>query len=73
MSKLELFYPLDTILVTQGFGENLHPLYASLGMLGHNGIDFCAMNGTPIRAAHDGIVTFAGEDGSAGLGSVLRT
>lgn len=72
-SKLELFYPIYPMVITQGFGENAVPFYKKMGMLGHNGIDFWALTNTPIRAAHDGVVTFAGEDGSAGLGIVIRT
>lgn len=72
--KLELFYPLkNPFFVSQKFGENLVPLYRNLGMLGHNGWDIVGQYGQIIRAAHDGIVTFTGEDGSAGLGVVIRT
>lgn len=74
MKKLELFYPVkNPFTVTQKFGENLNPLYKQLGLLGHNGWDIWGNYGQIIRAAHDGIVTFTGEDGSGGLGVVLRT
>lgn len=74
MAKLELFYPIkNPFFVTQKFGDNLVPLYKQLGMLGHNGWDAIGEIGQPIYAAHDGIVTFAGEDGSGGLGIVVRT
>ena len=36
-------------------------------------MDFQANDGDVILAAHDGIVTFTGEDGSGGLGVVIRT
>jgi murein DD-endopeptidase MepM/ murein hydrolase activator NlpD len=42
--------------ITQFFGENLSPLYASWGLKGHNGLDFVCPNRTPILSAHDGIV-----------------
>lgn len=71
--KLELFKPIKPFLISQAFGKNSLPLYFSLGMLGHNGLDLVAGHGQEVRAAHDGIVTFAGEDGSAGWGVVLRT
>ena len=71
--KLELWYPVKDLLVTQGFCENRVPYYKQMGLLGHNGIDMLARTGQPVRAAHDGEVTFAGEDGQAGLGVVLRT
>jgi murein DD-endopeptidase MepM/ murein hydrolase activator NlpD len=48
-------------------------MYAKLGLLGHNGWDFIAPRGYNIRSAHEGIVTFTGEDGSGGLGVVVRT
>lgn len=72
MSKFELWYPIKTQLI-QGFGENLLPVYKQLGLLGHNGIDFSAYDGQPVRASHDGVVTFTGYDGSGGLGIVIRT
>lgn len=74
MKPLELFYPVPKPLrVNQLFGENATPIYAQFGMKGHNGIDFGVIEGTFIRAAHDGTVTFAGEDGASGYTIVLRT
>lgn len=49
------------------------PTYKNMGLLAHNGWDFVAPRGVNIRAAHDGVVTFTGEDGSGGLGVVVRT
>ena len=74
--KLELFYPTDDYLVFQRFGEchpNVCEWYHNLGLAGHNGEDIRAYTGQIVRAAHDGVVTFAGEDGSGGYGVVLRT
>lgn len=73
MKKLELYYPCKPLGVNQPFGTNFNDFYKKLGMKGHNGIDFLAPDSTIIRACHDGVVTFTGEDGSAGLGVVLRT
>ena len=70
--KLKLFYPLKPWRVNQPFG-NVSPMYTNLGLKGHNGLDLYAVDSQPIRAAHDGIVTFCGEDGSGGLGVVIRT
>jgi murein DD-endopeptidase MepM/ murein hydrolase activator NlpD len=72
MSKFELWYPIKA-QTTQHFGENLSPYYAQIGLNGHNGIDYSAYDGQPVRAAHDGVVTFSGYDGSGGLGIVIRT
>ena len=71
--KFKLYPPLKEMFVTQVFGENSIGYYKEIGMLGHNGIDYRAIDGTPVYAAHDGRVTFAGYDGSGGLGVIIRT
>lgn len=58
-------------IVSQKFNDqttNLELLefYHSLGLIGHNGIDFYKGRGEPIYAAHDGIVTYAQDCGSTG-------
>jgi murein DD-endopeptidase MepM/ murein hydrolase activator NlpD len=73
MSKLELFYPVRPYRINQRFGENATPIYQQFGMKGHNGMDLWAPDGWPVRAAHDGVVTFAGEDGASGYSIVIRT
>ena len=44
-------------VISQFFGENGTPFYKSIGLAGHNGIDFACVNGTKIFAAHDGEVS----------------
>lgn len=44
-----------------------------MGLDGHNGWDLWAPDGWPVRAAHDGTVTYAGEDGAGGMTVVIRT
>lgn len=74
MKKFELWYPIQNFKITQRFGENQSPLYAEIGLKGHNGIDCVAAHGTPVRAAHDGVVVNAGiPDNREGYGVVLRT
>lgn len=76
MEKLVLYRPVRPSSVNQSFGECLPSLcskYKELGLEGHNGIDYWAPDGHEVRAAHDGLVTFSGEDGSGGLGVVIRT
>lgn len=70
--KFELWYPCKPLGFNQKFG-NPSPMYSKIGLKGHNGIDFFAPDGTPVRTAHDGMVTYAGEDGSGGLTIVIRT
>jgi len=49
---------------TSGFGMRLHPLLGYSRM--HQGTDYGAVYGTPIHAATDGIVTYAGWHGGHG-------
>ena len=76
--KLLLKNPLGRVTVTQGFGNGdtsstMLTTYTGMGLQGHNGVDMVAFDGIPVYAAHDGRVTFAGYDGSGGLGVVIRT
>lgn len=71
--KLELFYPIKPYKLSQSFGENRNTLYKELGMFGHNGHDIPCPTGTPIYAAHEGEITYAGVDSSGGYGVVIRT
>jgi murein DD-endopeptidase MepM/ murein hydrolase activator NlpD len=72
-NKFEWHRPIKPTKVNQPFGANANPFYKEMGMLGHNGIDYSAYHGQIVRAAHEGVVTFAGEDGSGGTGVVIRT
>lgn len=70
--KLELWWPVKPLGINQGWGVK-DPKYTALGLKGHNGLDFFALDSTPVRATHDGEVTFTGEDSSGGLIVVVRT
>jgi murein DD-endopeptidase MepM/ murein hydrolase activator NlpD len=62
-------HPADGPIISQ-FGSRLHPL---LGVpRQHNGIDYGASVGTPVRAAEAGIVEFAGPGGYLGNVVVIR-
>ena len=82
MKRLELFKPLYPFQITQGFGQNLVPIYKEWGLLGHSGIDvvcgylngkYYETRGAEIRAAHDGEVTYSGMDSNEGYGVVIKT
>jgi len=62
-------YPLDYVRITSAFSwRRYHPV---LGVYrGHLGTDFGAPTGTPIKAAGDGVVAFAGRRG--GYGNVVE-
>ena len=55
---LRLLHPALGARISQRFGENPH-MYAAFGLAGHEGVDFAVAVGTPISAAHDGVVRSA--------------
>jgi murein DD-endopeptidase MepM/ murein hydrolase activator NlpD len=74
MARFELFYPVKPFVITQQFGVN-GEYYRSHGIevQGHPGHDLRAGHGQPVRAAHDGVVVYAGMDVNEGIGVVIRT
>jgi len=56
--------PIDGARLSSGFGKRRHPVLGYTKM--HRGVDFAAPPGTPIYAAGDGVVTFAGRKGGYG-------
>jgi murein DD-endopeptidase MepM/ murein hydrolase activator NlpD len=45
-------------------------MYTNMGMKGHSGVDFYAVNGTPLYATHDGLASYQ-VDGGGGHGVVV--
>ncbi|HEY6061457.1 MAG TPA: M23 family metallopeptidase [Gemmatimonadales bacterium] len=56
--------PLQFRRVSSRFGGRVHPILHTYRQ--HQGVDFSADYGTPVRATADGIVTRAGRDGGYG-------
>jgi len=60
--------PIDGARLSSGFGMRKHPILGYSKM--HRGTDFAAPSGTPIYAAGNGVVEFAGRHG--GYGKYVR-
>ena len=57
--------PIKGARMSSGFGDRLHPILGYTKF--HNGTDFAAPKGTPIFAAGDGVVEYAGRKGINGI------
>ena len=56
--------PIDGARLSSGFGKRKHPILGYTKM--HKGLDFAAPRGTPIYAAGNGTVEYAGKKGAYG-------
>lgn len=61
--------PIPYARLTSGFGSRRHPVLGSMRM--HKGVDYAARTGTPIMAAGDARVQFAGWKGGYGRTVIL--
>ncbi|MEX2311931.1 MAG: peptidoglycan DD-metalloendopeptidase family protein [Rhodospirillales bacterium] len=62
--------PIDGARLSSTFGKRKHPILGYTRM--HKGVDFAAPTGTPIYAAGNGTVAFAGRKGGYGNYVLLR-
>lgn len=66
--KTLMVTPIDGARISSRYGMRRHPIQGYNRM--HRGLDFAAPSGTPIMAAGDGIVEYAGRNG--GYGNYIR-
>ncbi len=66
--KTLMVTPIDGARISSRYGMRRHPVQGYNKM--HRGLDFAAPTGTPIMAAGDGIVEYAGRNG--GYGNYIR-
>ena len=67
LKKAFLKSPLEFSRISSGFSMRIHPISGQWKR--HQGVDFAAAVGTPIRAAGDGVVEFVGTQ--SGYGNVV--
>jgi murein DD-endopeptidase MepM/ murein hydrolase activator NlpD len=60
--------PLEFSRISSGFAMRMHPILNQWKQ--HNGVDYAAVTGTPVRAVGDGVVEFAGRQN--GYGNVVE-
>ena len=70
LKKAFLKSPLEFSRISSGFAMRLHPIQGKWKQ--HEGVDFAAPIGTPIRAAGDGVIDFVGVQGGYGNMVVVK-
>jgi murein DD-endopeptidase MepM/ murein hydrolase activator NlpD len=68
--KAFLRNPLDFTRISSTFGKRYHPILNR--MRAHNGVDYVAPSGTPIKAAGDGEVAHVGRKGGYGNTVIIQ-
>jgi murein DD-endopeptidase MepM/ murein hydrolase activator NlpD len=68
LKKAFLKSPLEFSRISSGFSMRVHPISGQWKR--HQGVDFAAPTGTPIRASGDGVIDFIGTQG--GYGNVVE-
>lgn len=70
MRKDFLRTPVDFTRISSRFGKRYHPVLNR--MRSHNGVDYAAQRGTPIRATGDGKIIFKGRKGGYGRTIIIQ-
>lgn len=64
LNQAYLRYPLEFTRISSNFGRRMHPIHKS--WRSHNGTDFAAPTGTPVKASSDGRIQFVGTQNGYG-------
>ena len=70
MRKAFLRTPVAFSRISSRFGKRKHPVLSTVR--NHNGVDYAARTGTPIKATGDGRTEFAGRKGGYGKAVIVR-
>lgn len=70
LKKAFLKSPVEFSRISSGFSMRVHPISGQ--WKAHKGIDFPAPTGTPIRAAGDGVIDFAGTQNGYGNFMIIK-
>lgn len=70
LNQAFLRYPLEFSRISSNFGRRLHPIHRN--WRSHNGTDFAARTGTPIKASSDGRVKFVGDQRGYGKTVIIE-
>jgi murein DD-endopeptidase MepM/ murein hydrolase activator NlpD len=70
LKKAFLKSPLEFSRISSGFSMRLHPISGMWKQ--HQGVDFAAAVGTPVRASGDGVIDFAGVQNGYGNVVVIK-
>lgn len=70
LSQAFLRYPLEFSRISSNFGRRLHPIHNR--WKAHNGTDFAAPTGTPVKAASNGVIQSVGSQNGYGNTVVIR-
>lgn len=70
LNQAFLRYPLEFTRISSTFGRRLHPIHKR--WRSHNGTDFAAPRGTPVKASSDGRIGFVGNQTGYGKTVIIE-
>jgi murein DD-endopeptidase MepM/ murein hydrolase activator NlpD len=70
LNQAFLRYPLEFTRISSNFGRRMHPIHNR--WRNHNGTDFAAPTGTPVKASSDGRISFVGTQTGYGKTVIIQ-